>query len=179
MRRPVTLLVALALVGFAGCSGGGKKSASETTATTMPNPFATPGASSASADSSGQPRGGLEIGQCFDADSFRAGAPIDPAQTRLMPCAGPHQHEVYDVGVYPAAPRAPYPGDATIGSYTDDRCIAAFVVFVGIEYQTSTLDFATVHPDGASWGRGDRQVACVLHDADFLLLTGSMKDARR
>jgi hypothetical protein len=86
---------------------------------------------------------------------------------------------VYAVLDHPGGEGAPYPGDETIGSYADDHCIAAFEDFVGIAYQQSTLDYAIVHPDAASWKAGDRQVACVLHDADFIPLLGTMKDAKR
>ena len=121
----------------------------------------------------------MTVGECFDASTFTAGAPIDPANITLRLCAGPHQHEVYDVFAHPAPEKAPFPGDDSLTAYADDRCIAAFADYVALPYQQSTLDYSTVRPDSASWKAGDRQVACVLHDADFIPLVGSMKAAKR
>lgn len=177
------VLACFVLVASSACSGSRPGPAALST-TAAPNPFATPGAPGLSAASgapalTGRARTTLAIGDCFDVETFRAGAPIDLSKARPVPCAGPHQQEVYDVGSYPAPDRAPFPDEDTIDAYIQDRCVGAFSAYVGIDLQRSTLDFATVRPDRTSWDKGDRQVACVLHDADFALLTGSMRKAAR
>lgn len=176
------LALSLLLVG-AACSGGSASRAVATT-TTRVNPFATaaPGATGLAPGASGAPGappGMLEVGQCFDTTTFVAGQSIDPADVTVVPCADPHQHEVYAVLAHPAGKGQPYPGETTLDQYADDRCVAAFEAYVGFPYDRSSLDFATVHPNAASWAKGDRQVACTLHDADLALLTGSVKGAQR
>jgi len=184
-RRVVAAAIGVA-VALCACSGGRGSggAASSTSSSAPPDPFATVGVAAGSdatprTRGSGRPRGSLTVGECFDATTFSAGAPIDPANITLRLCAGPHQHEVYAVLDHPGGTAAPYPGDQTITAYADDRCIAAFVDYVGVAYQLSTLDYATVYPDAASWKAGDRQIACVLHDADFIPLLDSMKNANR
>jgi len=197
MRARFAALAALAAVAAfvatagAACTGGGRgmTDALRSSASSPPDPFATPGGAGAAASTSasesstsrttGRPRGSLVVGECFDSSTFSAGVPIDPATITLRLCAGPHQHEVYVVLDYPGQRGAPYPGDATLAAYANDRCIGAFTDYVGTPYQQSTLDYSTVEPTASTWSTGDRQVACVLHDADFIALTGSMQGARR
>jgi hypothetical protein len=178
MRRPAQVaLVTLALLGgLAACRGGGK--AAPTTTTGPPSPFATTdsGAATSSSSTNAVPvLASLHPGLCFDADSFQVGAPIDPRAMRLSLCAGPHQHEVYAVFTHPDGRSSPWPGDDVLDAWANDHCLAAFADYVGIEYEQSTLDVATVHPDEADWSVGDRTVACAVHDADFALMTGSVK----
>ncbi len=184
MRTRIAALV-LAAAFVAACSGGprGASDAGRSGSSAPPDPFATPapggGVAPVSVHAAGRPRGSLTIGECFDSSTFSAGVPIDPATITLRLCAGPHQHEVYAVVDYPGNRAAPYPGDATITAYANDRCIATFSDYVGTQYQQSALDFSTVQPTAATWSAGDRQVACVLHDADFVPLTGTMKGTNR
>ena len=172
----------------AGCSGPGRagRASSPSSTSGAANPFATPSARADASSSSsavtargGRPRGSLTPGECFDASTFSAGVPIDPATITLRLCAGPHQHEVFAVLAHPGNAAAPYPGDDTINAYANDRCIAAFTDYVGTPYRLSTLDYSTVQPTAQTWSSGDRQVACVLHDADFVPVTGTMKDSKR
>ena len=185
---PLVAVVAVVVVAGAACTGGrGAPDANQASTSAPPDPFATPGSAGADASASstvatralGRPRGSSIMGECFDSSTFSAGVPIDPATITLRLCAGPHQHEVYAVLDYPGNRGAPYPGDETLAAYANDRCIAAFSDYVGTPYQQSTLDYSTVQPTASTWSTGDRQVACVLHDADFVSLTGTMKGASR
>lgn len=179
--RPGFLCLTLTVL-LSACSGGLPRPAAPASSA-APDPFAAPGASGSSGSvAPALPKLGqtaLAVGECFDAQAFRPGVPLDMSGARPVPCAGPHQHEVYDVGTFPAPDRAPYPGDGTIDAYIQDRCLGAFAAYVGIDFQRSTLDFATVRPDRASWDKGDRVVACMLHDSNFALLTGSMRNTSR
>lgn len=168
--------VAIALLFTASaCSGGGKRSTASSSGAL--NPFASRASSeSASASSAASTeRPPLHVGQCFDVDVFQSGVPIDPNGMHLSLCARPHQHEVIATFVYPDAPRAPWPGVDVLDAWASDHCVEAFPAYVGIEYDRSHLDVATVRPNERSWKDGDRAVACAVHDVDFALLTGSVK----
>jgi hypothetical protein len=168
MRSGVVVL-ALMLV---ACSGSHDQSAP----TTQPiDPFATHGPSTSQSPPLASAPPAVEVGQCFDTDHFVAGTAIDLSSARVVDCAGPHQHEAYAIVDQPADPGAPYPGDDVLAAFADDRCLAAFTPYTGVDYRSSQYDIANARPDQAGWDRGERRVICALHDADFAELTGSAK----
>jgi hypothetical protein len=181
--RAAFLVLALVLAACSGGHGGAS-------ATTHPlDPFATgapfasgaaatAGSSSESAPSSSAAApnaAALAVGQCFNTTAFVPGSEIDVSTAQIVDCAGPHQHEVYAVVVEPDPPGASYPGDEPMDELASDQCLAAFTPYTGVDYQASSYDIANARPDRASWSRGDRNVICALHDADFGELTGSAK----
>jgi hypothetical protein len=170
-RAGAALLVGIAML--ACSSGTGEKQASSGAL----DPFATTGGSGAVAASTASPGTLVELraGQCFDVDQFQSGVPIDRRGVHLALCAGPHEHEVIATFTYPDPPRADWPGPAVLDEWASDHCVDAFATYVGIEYERSHLDVASVHPDERSWKDGDRAVACAAHDVDFALLVGSVK----
>jgi hypothetical protein len=171
-------VIVFALVA-AACTGSSNKVAP----TTQPlDPFATSGpsasqrASASAAPPSTAPAPlAIDVGQCFDTDTFTAGSAIDLSSARVVDCAGPHQHEAYAIIEQPADPGAAYPGDDVLAAFADDSCLAAFGTYTGLDYRTSHYDIANARPDQASWDRGERRVVCALHDVDFAELTGSAR----
>ena len=177
--RLVARAGAVALVLAVGaCSGGGKNGSSSTTAPLNPFGNGASGSGPSTASSNTAPVD-LRVGQCFDVDAFRSGAPIDRRGIHLSLCAGPHQHEVIATFTYPDAAGAPWPGDDVLDAWAGDHCVGAFNAYVGIEYERSHLDIATIRPDEPGWKDGDRAVACAAHDVDFALLTGSVKSSAK
>jgi hypothetical protein len=166
---------ALLLSVATACSGGGGGRTDP--ASGVVNPFG--GAASGATPTTSAVRTELRVGQCFDVDAFRSGVPIDPRGVHLSLCAGPHQHEVVATFSYPDAANAPWPGADVLDAWAADHCIGAFAGYVGVDYQRSRLDLATVRPDERSWKDGDRAVACAAHDVDFALLTGSVKGSAK
>jgi hypothetical protein len=169
-------IIAVGLM-LAACSGSHDKGA---TPTQPFDPFATKGPSTSQAAAPpvtptlpAPPP--VDVGQCFDTDHFAAGTAIDLSSARVVDCAGPHQHEVYAIVGQTAGPGAPYPGDVVLAAFADDRCLAAFTPYTGVDYRASQYDIANARPDQAAWDRGERRVICALHDADFAELTGSAK----
>jgi hypothetical protein len=157
-----SLLAAAALAGV-GCSGGGaSEDSASTTSTTGPAQRAT---------AAEVP---LAVGQCGDLDRIRAGVAVDPAALRLLPCDQPHLVEVGAVFDYPAGSAVGFPGSEAVDSYATDECVQRFAPYVGAPYGTSTFDVAIVAPDGGGWSDGDRRIACLLYQADFAPVTGSV-----
>ena len=55
-------------------------------------------------------------------------------------------------------------------------CLARFEAFVGRDYDSSSLDIATLYPSHDTWhGQNDREVVCAVYDIDAKKLTGSVK----
>jgi hypothetical protein len=157
---------------LAACSGSHDRGAP----TTQPlDPFATKSPSTSQAPPPPPVPPAVDVGQCFDTDQFAAGIAIDLSSARVVDCANPHQQEAYAIVDQPADPGAQYPGDDVLAAFADDRCLAAFTPYTGVDYRASHYDIANAHPDEAAWDRGERRVICALHDADFAELTGSAK----
>ena len=167
-RRRALAPVCLAIVVMAGAACSDSKPPKATASTF--DPFAT------LASSSGPEApvvAALAVGDCFDADNFVPGASIDLHGARVVDCAQPHQHEVYAVVRDPDPPDAPFPGDAAMTSFADDRCLSAFEAASGVAYTESNLDFAPVAIDETAWRNGDRSIICAAHDTNFEEITGS------
>ena len=70
---------------------------------------------------------------------------------------------------------ASFPGDAMAGM-AHEGCLARFEAFVGRDYDSSSLDIATLYPSHDTWhGQNDREVICAVYDIDAKKLTGSVK----
>lgn len=100
----------------------------------------------------------LRVGDCINSDELgEDGVTSVPA----LPCANPHGDEVYfafkmtgDV----------FPGDAVIDAEADATCTAEFATFVGLDYESSVLDWWQFKPSEGSWEQGDREVLCLIYD---------------
>jgi Domain of unknown function (DUF4190)/Septum formation len=109
---------------------------------------------------------GYEVGLCFDpeAASVQAGEVDD--------CATPHVAEV--VGTDLRTDES-FPGDSALDAVAVEFCYAAFAEYVGIDYDSSTLDMRYFYPTESTWTLGDRQVVCFVQSMDGAPLEGSVQ----
>jgi hypothetical protein len=115
----------------------------------------------------------MRVGDCFD-----DGSTFDDDEVNSVPgvpCSQPHDNEVYalfDVN------HASFPGD-DMAAIAHEGCLERFEGFVGKDYDSSSLDIATLYPSRESWQQqNDREVVCVVYDMDASKLTGSVKGLR-
>ncbi len=116
----------------------------------------------------------MRVGDCFD-DTSSLASQDGGEVTSLpgVPCSEPHDNEVYavfdvDVGSFPQ-------GEA-MSELAFESCLDRFEPFVGLEYESSTLDILTLYPSEDSWKlQNDREVVCAVYDIDANKLTGSVK----
>ena len=110
----------------------------------------------------------VRVGDCFD-DS---GASDEITSLPGVPCSEPHDNEAYAVF------------DVTITSYPEgdgmwdlatESCKERFESFVGLDYESSSLDIFTLYPTDASWKQNDREVVCAVYDMNADKLVGSAK----
>jgi hypothetical protein len=87
----------------------------------------------------------------------------------VVPCALPHEGEVYAVFELPAGP---WPGDTAVQSQSEKRCKAAFESYA--PNAPDTVEVLFLHPLQQSWTR-DRGVTCVATD-ERGTSTGSVRD---
>ncbi|HEX6367213.1 MAG TPA: septum formation family protein [Agromyces sp.] len=99
----------------------------------------------------------LRVGDCL---TMVQGEQVDAVP--VVPCSEPHSDEVYhdfqlDDGEFP--------GDEAIATAAQDGCLAEFNAFVGVAYESSTLDIGWYVPTADSWKQlDDRVVSCTIYD---------------
>jgi hypothetical protein len=187
---PATLVVALAVL-VAACSSGGDGSTEATT--TLPPETTT---TTEVLETAGEIIGSYQpaVGDCFDRRlvdrSAVADAPegsgVTPA-VLLLDCGLPHRYEVFAVvevpdevtgGATPDGPPA-YPGDTALATYARAACTAGFAAYVGQPYEVSDLDIDHHLPTASEWGRGLRDIGCLLYELAGGRMVGSAQGAAR
>ncbi|HET7609557.1 MAG TPA: septum formation family protein [Gammaproteobacteria bacterium] len=115
----------------------------------------------------------VRVGDCFDDGSAFEGDEVNSVAG--VPCSKPHDNEVY--AVFDVAEQS-FPGEA-LGGMAHEGCLERFEAFVGKDYDSSSLDIATMYPSRESWQQQhDREVICAVYDVEAKKLTGSMKGTR-
>ncbi len=115
----------------------------------------------------------LKVGDCFDdGDAYSDEISTLPA----VPCSEPHDNEAY--AAFNVSLDS-FPGDIAMWEMASEECYNRFEGFVGRDYESSQLDFFTLHPTSESWAMNDREIVCALYDMDLNKLTGSMKGSGR
>jgi len=92
-----------------------------------------------------------------------------------VPCSEPHDFEAYHS--FDLTGGDEFPGLETIEAEADKGCYEAFPTFVGIAYEESTLDFSYFYPTEDSWAAADREIMCIVYDAEPS--TGTLAGAAR
>jgi hypothetical protein len=118
----------------------------------------------------------LKVGDCVSS-STSANPSLD--QLEVAPCAAPHLAEVLAVLTYPGGATDPYPGADAVGRFADSSCQAAFQTYIGIDFNSSTIDLSSFAPTKDSWPVGDRQLVCLAGHKDGSTLTGSVRGTAR
>lgn len=112
----------------------------------------------------------MRVGDCFDDGSTFADEEVGSVPG--VPCSKPHDNEVY--AVFDVA-MSSFPGEQ-MGDLAQQACLERFEAFVGKDYDSSSLDVASLYPSRESWTRqNDREVICAVYDVAANKLTGSVK----
>ena len=114
----------------------------------------------------------LAVGVCFDDGDLALGEMEEVGEVPLVECSEPHDNEVYAIV---AVEGDVFPGEQTIQTQADDVCLDAFDPFVGLDYESSALDFGWLVPTADSWEMGDRVVACFLYRLDLEKVSGTLE----
>lgn len=114
----------------------------------------------------------LQVGDCFDDPEELDEVVFDVA---AVPCAEPHDNEVYSLVPITAFGPA-YPGDTALQDFSYEACTAEpFSQYVGSDYFDSALEVFTFTPTEESWDDGDREVVCVLFKLDLSKSIGTAR----
>jgi hypothetical protein len=111
--------------------------------------------------------GKLAVGHCVD--NLRASD--DVAGLPVLPCAQPHEGEVFAIFALPAGA---YPGDEALGRSAQQECVRRFETYAPSSVADDQVELFYLHPSRLSWTAGDRGVTCVATDPTTKR-TGSLK----
>lgn len=114
----------------------------------------------------------LAVGDCFDDGDLALGELEEVGEVPLVACSEPHDNEVYALVTVDGDA---FPGEQAIQTQADEVCLDAFDPFVGLEYESSALDFGWLIPTADSWGMGDRVVACFVYRLDLEKVSGTLE----
>lgn len=111
----------------------------------------------------------VRVGDCFnDSGSYEDEVSSLPG----VPCSEPHDNEAYavfDISL------TDYPDDEAMGRLAHDSCVDRFDAFVGMDYESSSLDVISMYPTVESWQQNDREVVCAVYDMEENKLVGSVE----
>lgn len=154
-RLPALLAVAILVTGLAGCSGSATRDddSQEVTEAGTADVFS------------------LRLGDCFNDTTDE-----EISDVPAVPCAEPHDNEVYHSFLMPDGE---FPGQAAIDAAVEETCLNEFESFVGMAYDVSTLDIFPLTPTEQGWDElADREIICTVYDPAGQT-SGSLKGAAR
>lgn len=163
--RRVLAVLALGSGLLAACGGGGRPAGTAVTSTTV----AAAAASSSTAPVpavAGEPLhySLLLLGDCFLRTQTQVGGVLKDNFARV-PCAAPHDGEVFAKLAYPAGRDDPYPGDAQLRRWATDNCYRQFPGYVGQPFELSAFAIASLTPNEENFTNPSaryRGVTCYL-----------------
>lgn len=113
----------------------------------------------------------LQVGDCINDSELEDVVTTLP----IVPCSEPHESEIFAEAELEGDT---YPGDEAVGTQADEICYNEFAGFVGLDYETSVLEYYPFTPLAEGWAQGDRLVSCVIYDPEALT-TGSLEGVAR
>ncbi|WP_327353678.1 DUF4190 domain-containing protein [Streptomyces sp. NBC_01304] len=115
----------------------------------------------------------LDKGECFNVPGGDMEG--DMTDVDVVPCAERHHGEVF--GSFDLADRDGYPGEDRITEVAQDKCSKLVDDYVGDRGAASSGAYLYFFgPTDSSWSDGDREVTCVLGQADGSKTSGSLRD---
>lgn len=116
----------------------------------------------------------LEVGQCIT-DETPEGEQV--ASVPVVDCGEPHVGEIYAL---PQLPDGEFPGDDSVTASAQTFCAGPeFQNFVGVPFEQTTLGVNFLIPSTETWEEGDREIVCIVGNADQSPATGSLRGAGR
>ena len=116
----------------------------------------------------------LLVGSCVNGIGDQAN--LSPSSYRAVDCDAAHDNEVVGETTYTGS--GGFPGNDALGNFARVPCLEAFRSYVGVDFETSSLDMIFIVPTDVSWLKGDRLISCVALSKDGKL-TGSVKGSAR
>jgi len=118
----------------------------------------------------------LKTGTCLN-DVHQDGDTLTVDTSSGVKCSGTHDGEVVGTLVHPG--NGPFPGVPSLVTFGQTPCLDAFRSYVGVDFETSSLDMIVVVPTEITWAKGDRSIACLVITADGSRINGTVRGTQR
>ena len=99
----------------------------------------------------------IMVGDCLN----NGGTTGEVSDVAVIDCQTAHDSEAF-TSVMMAD--GDFPGETAVAAQAVSECTSAFTNFVGLDYESSSLDFSYYHPTEESWASNDREILCVVLD---------------
>lgn len=99
----------------------------------------------------------IAVGDCLNDGDVEG----EVSTVKTIDCAEPHDSEAYASVIMDDGD---FPGDQAVEDQAVSDCTTEFTTFVGIDYNSSILNFSYYYPTSASWDQGDREILCLVYD---------------
>lgn len=109
--------------------------------------------------------------QLASGDCVSTVAPGDVASLPVVPCAEPHEAEIFAVF---SLRIGEWPGEETVIDEAERGCQERLGGYAAALSEDPRLELMFLHPGEGAWARGDREVTCLLRDPGGQL-TGSLR----
>jgi hypothetical protein len=117
----------------------------------------------------------IKVGDCLN-DSVADG---EISTVPVVDCDELHDSEIYASAIMDDGD---YPGESDTIDFANEACYDEFEGFVGISYDESIYDYATLYPTPESWAGGDREVLCRIalgdENGDIVQVKGSLENVK-
>ncbi len=118
----------------------------------------------------------VELGDCVQEPVSSSEEVEEVESVKAVPCAQPHDGEVYAVF---DLPDGEFPGEDEVSSAGEDRCVEEFATFVGKAYEDSQYDITSLFPTKESWeSQDDREYVCLVVAPEGEQVSGTLKGKR-
>ena len=115
----------------------------------------------------------VKLGDCVDQPVSSTEQVEEVESVKAVPCAQPHDGEVYAVF---DLPDGDFPGESEVSKAGEDRCVEQFATFVGKPYEDSQYDITSLFPTRESWEeQDDREYVCIVVAPEGQQVTGTLK----
>ena len=112
----------------------------------------------------------IRVGDCFNDEILESDEVFD---VRGVPCAEPHDNEVYATF---DMTESSFPGEERAYEIGDEGCLERFEGYVGATYDESVLMYYPMVPTEGSWSqRKDREIVCVTYHMELEKLKGTVR----
>lgn len=116
----------------------------------------------------------LEVGQCIT-DETPEGEQV--SSVPVVACTEPHVGEIYAL---PQLPDGEFPGDESVTASANQLCAGPeFQSYVGIPIEETGLGVNFLIPSAETWAQGDREIVCIIGNADGAPATASLRSSNR
>lgn len=102
----------------------------------------------------------LRVGDCLNEMDATEEA---VSEVPKIDCEEPHDFEVFHAADLSGGDT--FPGEEEVAGLADEACLDAFEGFVGVDWESSTLEYTTLFPTAEGWeDHDDREALCMVLD---------------